>query len=347
MRGLEMGMLGEADKGEGAWEVSIYDNRFVKEDGIWKVREMRVFPIFRSDYSQGWGKSRIIEAAQQGALAPDKPLPAADAGAQDRLVPAFVSVHPVTGKAIKAAAGMKLVATKPLTAVISRAAVKRGGEVNTRIAEAGRKVMVAKAYDAAEHVSSSYGFFADDSQWYWLSELFGKEGTKQIPYAGYYKGYDRIARGLFLQYGDPVPLTTKKSGIAFHWRIQPVINIARMAARHGYAPICSIPTPARPMAARCSAPCIPTTTSSLPMASGGCGTCRWTNPTSKCRTGRPVGWREGAGATGRSCSGGASSCACSGSSAGAWCCTSGSQCTGCATTPAALRRAGTGSSVPA
>ncbi len=55
--------------------------------------------------------------------------------------------------------------------------------------------------------SSSYGFFADDSQWNWLSELFGKEGTKQIPYAGYYKGYERISRGLFLEYGDPVPLT--------------------------------------------------------------------------------------------------------------------------------------------
>lgn len=226
VRGLEMGMLGETEKGVGYWEVSIYDNRFVKEDGIWKVREMRVFPLFRSDYSKGWGKDRIIEVAQKGALAPDKPLPAADAGAQDRLVPEFVSVHPVTGKAIKVAAGMKLVATQPLTGAIPKAAVKRSGEVNTRIAEAARRVMVAKAYDAAEHVSSAYGFFADDSQWYWLSELFGKEGTKQIPYAGYYTGYERLSRGLFLQYGDPVPLTTKKSGIAFHWRIQPVINIA-------------------------------------------------------------------------------------------------------------------------
>ena len=54
--------------------------------------------------------------------------------------------------------------------------------------------MMAKAYDAAEHVSSAYGFFADDSQWDWLSELFGKKGTKQIPFAGYYTGYDRASR---------------------------------------------------------------------------------------------------------------------------------------------------------
>ncbi len=89
-----------------------------------------------------------------------------------------------------------------------------------------RRVRVATAYDGAEHVSSSYGFFADDSQWDWLSELFGKTGTKQIPYAGYYKGFARISQGLHLEYGDPIKLDATKAGVAFHWRIQPVINVA-------------------------------------------------------------------------------------------------------------------------
>jgi hypothetical protein len=196
--------LGEADKGEGYWEVSVYDNRFVKEDGLWKVREMRVFPLFRSEYSKGWGKSRIVEAAQAGALAPSMPLPAEDAGEQDRIIPAFVSVHPVTGKPVTAPKGSKLVATKALTAAIAATTTKKAPpDTATRMKEAARKVMVAKAYDGAEHVSSSYGFFADDSQWNWLSELFGKTGTKQIPFAGYYTGYDRISHGLFLEYGDP------------------------------------------------------------------------------------------------------------------------------------------------
>ncbi|HXC58879.1 MAG TPA: nuclear transport factor 2 family protein [Steroidobacteraceae bacterium] len=227
VRGLEMGMLGEADKGEGFWEVSVFDNRFVKENGIWKLREVRVFPLFRAEYGKGWGKSRIVEAAQSGALAPDRPLPAADAGAQDRIIPAFVSSHPVTGKAVSAPAGMRLVATRPLTGGIAASpARKPSGDVAARMKDAARRVMMATAYDAAEHVSSSYGFFADDSQWNWLSELFGKAGTKQIPFAGYYKGYERISRGLFLEYGDPVALTATKAGIAFHWRIQPVIIVA-------------------------------------------------------------------------------------------------------------------------
>ena len=226
VRGIEMGMLGEADKGEAFWEINVYDNRFVKEDGLWKVREMRVFPIFRAEYSLGWGKSRIIETAQDGALAPDLPLPAADAGAQDRIIPAFVSTHPVTGKPLAAPAGMLLVATQPLTDDIAAPAVQRSGESAMRLQEAARKLRRATAYDGAEHVSVAYGFYADDSQWDWLSEIFGKQGTKQIPFAGYYTGYPRISKGLFLEYGDPVSLDTKKASIAFHWRIQPVINVA-------------------------------------------------------------------------------------------------------------------------
>jgi len=226
VRGIELGLIGDVDGNEAYWEVSVYANRFVKEDGLWKIREMRVFPVFRAAYAEGWGKSRIVERLS-GALAPDRPLPAEDAGAQDRLVPAFVSHHPVTGRPVAAPTGMQLVAGRPLTGMIDAPAkTPSAQDRDTRLSEAARKVMMAMAYDGAEHVSSSYGFFADDSQWDWLSELFGKTGTKQIPFAGYYTSYPRISKALFLEYGDPVALDAKKASIAFHWRIQPVIIVA-------------------------------------------------------------------------------------------------------------------------
>jgi hypothetical protein len=226
VRGIEMGMLGDVESGAAFWEVSVYDNRFVKEDGLWKVREMRVFPIFRSTYGEGWGKSRILETLT-GALAPDRPLPREDAGKQDRLVPAFVSTHPVTGRPVEAPRGMQLVATRPLTGAVAAPAASRSErDTLTRMQDAALRLGVARAYDAAEHVSSAYGYYADDSQWDWLSELFGNGGTKQIPFAGYYTSYPRISKALFLEYGDPVPLDATKAAIAFHWRVQPVITIA-------------------------------------------------------------------------------------------------------------------------
>lgn len=226
VRGIEMALLGDVERREAFWEVSVYDNRFVKEDGLWKVREMRVFPIFRSTYDEGWGKSRLTETLT-GALAPDRPLPREDEGPQDRLVPAFVASHPVTGRPVAAPAGMRLVATRPLTGTVaSPAAGRPRADGRTRLQDAERRLRVARAYDAAEHVSSAYGYYADDSQWDWLAELFGNGGTKQIPFAGYYTSFPRISKALFLEYGDPVRLDAKKAAIAFHWRIQPVINVA-------------------------------------------------------------------------------------------------------------------------
>jgi hypothetical protein len=72
----------------GWWEVAVFRNRFVNEGGIWKIREMRRFPLMKTDIFQGWGKNRIGSpdlgaakgaffgtSALTGAIAPGKPSP--------------------------------------------------------------------------------------------------------------------------------------------------------------------------------------------------------------------------------------------------------------------------------
>ena len=39
-RGIELGLVGDTANKQAHWEVGIYDNRFLKEHGVWKVREM-------------------------------------------------------------------------------------------------------------------------------------------------------------------------------------------------------------------------------------------------------------------------------------------------------------------
>ena len=85
-RGIELGMLGEADQEKGWWEVATFRNRFVNDGGVWKIREMRRFPLMKTDIFQGWGRSRIGTPAPgaarnaffgttalTGAIAPGKP----------------------------------------------------------------------------------------------------------------------------------------------------------------------------------------------------------------------------------------------------------------------------------
>ncbi|HJV41393.1 nuclear transport factor 2 family protein [Caulobacter sp.] len=55
-RGIEVGMLGDADKRQGAWEFSVFHNRFVKQGGIWKLQALNLTPLVRADYAEGWGK---------------------------------------------------------------------------------------------------------------------------------------------------------------------------------------------------------------------------------------------------------------------------------------------------
>src|SRR5690606_2726754 len=101
-RGIELGMLGDADNEKGWWEISVFRNRFVKEQGVWKIRELRRFPVMKTDIFKGWGKDRFADPAPVGANAPDAPLPAADAVNVALAVPAFIAPHPVTGKAVAA-----------------------------------------------------------------------------------------------------------------------------------------------------------------------------------------------------------------------------------------------------
>ena len=223
-RGIELGMLGEADKGEAYWEVNVFANRFVKEGGIWKIREMRVFPVLRSDYHQGWGKSRLVEQPQAGALAPDRLVPAADAGAQDHIIPAFLSVRTGTGRPTAAPDGCRFVAAAPLTGAIPPAKPRvPSPDRATRVTDDARRLARSTAYDGAENVSTAYGEYIDDFQWTEMAAIFGKRGAKQIPFAGYYSGADRIVHALLLEYGGE---QAARSAIAFHWRIQPVIHVS-------------------------------------------------------------------------------------------------------------------------
>jgi hypothetical protein len=90
-------MLGEADQEKGWWEIAVFRNRFVNDGGVWKIREMRRFPLMKTDVFQGWGKSRVIAS---------------------RDMPAFLGTHPVTGKQVQPAGEAKVVAATALTGAI-------------------------------------------------------------------------------------------------------------------------------------------------------------------------------------------------------------------------------------
>ena len=215
-RGIELGMLGEADHEQGWWQVTAFLTRFVHEDGVWKIRELRRFPMMKTDIFQGWGKSLIADEAPAGRNAPGAGVPAGDDAAMGLAMPAFLGNHPVTGEPIEPDGDGVLVAARPLTGAI---AGERAMPVD--LAEAERRLGLSKAFEGVSNVSAAYGFYIDDSIPQGFGSMIAAKGSKMTPFAGYHVTREHV---LSARVAGEVPAT--RPGISYHWLTQPVIMVA-------------------------------------------------------------------------------------------------------------------------
>jgi len=99
----ELSMFGQY--GESAeWGDGVYENRYRKEDGVWKIASMRLYINFVAPYEGGWATLKSVEGDWRSpALAdfpPDRPPTDVYRPYPDVHVPPFHFTHPVTGKAV-------------------------------------------------------------------------------------------------------------------------------------------------------------------------------------------------------------------------------------------------------
>ncbi len=225
-RGLELGML-TPQLGQAYWTFSSFDNRYVKgADGKWRIREMRIFPRIKAEYSAGWSKSNIVDPAPGGANAPDKPS-VSGTPQTSTVIPAFPGPNPATGLAVTIPAGFKLVGDDRLIPppVIAPAAAPKG-TVIARMTEARRKLDVSKGYDAVDNINNMFGYYLDDQTWDDMVANLAVNGTRsQGP--GFFVGSDHVYRAMVQAHWDGPPSPTNPRDIIFvHTRLQPVIDVA-------------------------------------------------------------------------------------------------------------------------
>ena len=103
-RWRDNGMLGQY-KEHAEWRDGIYENTYVKEDGIWKISSLHLFVNFVAPYEKGWARLKpgegLAPSETSRTFPPDrgpsvqyKPFP-------DVQIPPFQAPNPVTGKAVK------------------------------------------------------------------------------------------------------------------------------------------------------------------------------------------------------------------------------------------------------
>jgi len=99
-------MLGQY-KQHAEWRDGIYENSYVREGGIWKIRTLHLYVNFVAPYEAGWARLQPGEGLVQSQASKDFP-PDRGPSAQyrpfpDPNVPPFQALHPVTGMPVKGA----------------------------------------------------------------------------------------------------------------------------------------------------------------------------------------------------------------------------------------------------
>ena len=88
------------------WEAGVYENEYVKEDGVWKIKFLNYNLHWQGTFEEGWANTDVI-STNAPVTYPEDPLGPDELHArppkiwpQTYCVP-FHYVHPVTGKTIK------------------------------------------------------------------------------------------------------------------------------------------------------------------------------------------------------------------------------------------------------
>ena len=102
-RWRDHGMLGQY-KSRAEWRDGIYENTYVREGGVWKIRSLRLYVNFVAPYERGWARLRGGEGLAQSeaskAFPPDRGPTASYAPFPAVQVPEFEARHPVTGQPV-------------------------------------------------------------------------------------------------------------------------------------------------------------------------------------------------------------------------------------------------------
>ena len=84
----------------GQWGTGIWENRYIREGGTWKIAELHFYLTGLTDYDLGWTRSAIPMDGPSTLFPPDEPPSVAYRAYPSNYIPPFSYRHPVTGEEI-------------------------------------------------------------------------------------------------------------------------------------------------------------------------------------------------------------------------------------------------------
>jgi hypothetical protein len=91
---MQVGHLGE----EARWGEATYENEYVNEAGLWKIKKLHSFITFYVEFDQGWNKGAVALPKHLDNLEPDAEATVKYGAFPDVFVPPYHYPNPVSGR---------------------------------------------------------------------------------------------------------------------------------------------------------------------------------------------------------------------------------------------------------
>ena len=163
-----MAMLG-GYQSTASWAGGVYENQYVRENGVWKMKEVRYIQQYSGRYeAPNWTATKDQTAFDFDASSAGKPIPD----------------PPLPPNRLREGSGGQEVGSYELTTLARRMADL-----------AARAQRLSDEIDVT-NLQHTYGYYLDRRMWDDVAKLFADDGTMEIGLQGVYAGRASIRRGL-------------------------------------------------------------------------------------------------------------------------------------------------------
>jgi hypothetical protein len=209
---IQTGSFGKGSGGN--WGAGTYENEYVRQGGVWKIRKLHFFVKFYAPYEGGWTRVAKDYASGYGKskVRPTRPTSVKYEAYPAQFTPPFHYENPVATSyrfgaenAPSASGG-----TPPKTVA----------ELEAQVRALELKLERLESVDELDNLEAMYGFYVDQSMQDAISGLFADQSTLEILGRGVFIGKDRVYEYM-RRLGAPTV-----GNLFNHMQLQPVVHVA-------------------------------------------------------------------------------------------------------------------------
>ncbi len=213
---IQGGTYGKGSGGD--WGEGIYENEYVQQNGVWKIKTLHFYTKFYAPYEGGWTRAPKDAALRYGksSVKPSKPTSVKYQPYPAKFTPPFHYGNPVTtnfvfgGNSPSPASASETKLTAPKTVA----------DLEAQVRALELRVERLKGVDDVERLNAQYGFYVDKSMQDAISALFTENATLEILGRGVFIGRDRV-------YEYMRRLGAPQVGTLFnHMQLGPVVHVS-------------------------------------------------------------------------------------------------------------------------